>query len=177
MTIHSSWDCCGIRGVTYSLSSSGSCWIISLWKAGRCGSFFSPGTYGVAAFVDRNADLIYQPGEPFLRVDQNHLLVCASGEEKRDIALVIPEGGTPTIAGEIDIAALQARTVHDQLTMSLGLLTASRAITTLDDPRFSMQSAESGLWAPFDFVFNFRPGSTSCRYTIAARSRCCSCTV
>ena len=118
----------------------------------------SPGTYGFAAFVDRNADLIYQPGEPFLRLDQDHLLVCASGEEKRDIALVIPEGGTPTIAGEIDISALQARTVHDQLAASLGLLTATGAITTLDDPRFSMQNAESGLWAPFDFVFNFRPG-------------------
>src|SRR5262245_64036677 len=28
----------------------------------------SPGTYGLAAFADRNADLIYQPGERFLRV-------------------------------------------------------------------------------------------------------------
>jgi pimeloyl-ACP methyl ester carboxylesterase len=118
----------------------------------------SPGTYGLAAFADRNADLIYQPGEPFLRIDPQHLIVCASGEEKRDIALVIPEDGRPRIAGDIDITKLQARTVHDQLTASLGLLTAIGAITTLDDPRFRMENAESGMWAPFDFVFNFRPG-------------------
>ena len=118
----------------------------------------SPGTYGLAAFADRNADLIYQPGEPYLRADPQRLLVCASGEEQRDIALVIPEDGRPHLAGDIDIIALQARTVHDQLAASLGLLTAIGAITTLDDPRFRMENAASGMWAPFDFVFNFRPG-------------------
>ena len=118
----------------------------------------SPGTYGLAAFADRNADLIYQPGEPFLRVDPQRLLVCASGEELRDIALVIPEEGRPRQAGDMDITALQARTVHDQLAASMGLLTAIGAITTLDDPRFRMENAASGMWAPFDFIFNFRPG-------------------
>src|SRR5262249_55772342 len=61
----------------------------------------SPGPYGLAAFADRNADLVYQPGEPFLRVDPQHLIVCASGEEQRDIALVIPEDGRPRVAGDI----------------------------------------------------------------------------
>jgi len=118
----------------------------------------SPGTYGLAAFADRNADLIYQPGEPFLRVDPERLLVCASGEELRDIALVIPEEGRPRVAGDIDLTALQARTVHDQLAASMGLLTAIGTITTLEDPRFRVENAVSGMWAPFDFVFNFRPG-------------------
>ena len=118
----------------------------------------SPGTYGLAAFADRNADLIYQPGEPFLRVDPQRLLVCASGEEQRDIALVIPEEGRPRVAGDLDITALQARTAHDQLTASWGLLTALGAVTTLDDPRFRMENAASGMWAPVDFVFNVRPG-------------------
>jgi len=118
----------------------------------------SPGTYGLAAFADRNADLIYQPGEPFLRVDLQRLIVCASGEEQRDIALVIPEEGRPRRAGDIEITKLQAHTVHDQLAASMGLLTAIGAITTLDDPRFRMENAVSGMWAPFDFVFNFRPG-------------------
>jgi pimeloyl-ACP methyl ester carboxylesterase len=117
-----------------------------------------PGTYGLAAFADRNADLIYQPGEPFLRVDPQQLLVCASGEEQRDLALVIPEEGRPRLTGDIDITALQARTVHDQLAASVGLLTTIGAITTLDDPRFRIENAASGMWAPFDFVFNIRPG-------------------
>jgi hypothetical protein len=118
----------------------------------------SPGTYGLVAFADRKADLIYQPGEPFLRVDPHRLLVCVSSEEKRDIALVIPEDGRPSIAGDIAITELQARTVHDQLTASVGLLSAIGVITTLDDPRFRLENAASGMWAPFDFVFNFRPG-------------------
>jgi hypothetical protein len=109
----------------------------------------SPGTYGLAAFADRNADLTYQPGEPFLRVDPQRLLVCASGEELRDIALVIPEDGRPRVAGDIDITALQARTVHDQLAASVGLLSAIGAITTLDDPRFRMENAASGMWSTF----------------------------
>ncbi len=66
----------------------------------------SPGTYGLAAFADRNADLVYQPNEPFLRLDPQHLIICAPGEEKHDIALVIPENGRPALAGEIDITAL-----------------------------------------------------------------------
>jgi len=118
----------------------------------------SPGTYGLAAFADLNADLIYQPGEPFLRVDPQRLLVCASGEELRDITLVILEEGRPRRAGDIEITKLQAHTVHDQLAVSVGLLAAVGAITTLDDPRFSPENAASGMWAPFDFVFNVRPG-------------------
>jgi pimeloyl-ACP methyl ester carboxylesterase len=118
----------------------------------------SPGRYGLAAFADSNADLIYQPGEPFLRVDSERLIDCGSGEDKRDIALVIPQDGSPRMAGDIDITELQARTVHDQFAASLGLLTAEGAITTLDDSRFGLKNAAAGLWAPFDFVFTFQPG-------------------
>jgi pimeloyl-ACP methyl ester carboxylesterase len=118
----------------------------------------SPGVYGLAAFIDSNADLIYQAGEPFLRVDPQRLIDCASGEDKRDIALVIPQNGKPRVAGDIEITELQARTVHDQFAASLGLLTAVGAITTLDDPRFGRENTATGIWAPFDFVFKFRPG-------------------
>jgi pimeloyl-ACP methyl ester carboxylesterase len=117
-----------------------------------------PGTYGLAAFADRNADLVYQPNEPFLRMDPQRLIVCASGTEKHDSALVIPEDGRPRVAGDIDITALQARTAHDQLNTSLGLLSATGVITRLDDPRFNLENAASGLWAPFDFVFDYHPG-------------------
>jgi pimeloyl-ACP methyl ester carboxylesterase len=118
----------------------------------------SAGRYGLAAFIDSNADLIYQAGEPFLRVDPERLIDCASGEDKRDIALVIPQDGKPRFAGDIEITELQARTVHDQFAASLGLLTAVGAITTLDDPRFGRENAATGMWAPFDFIFKFQPG-------------------
>jgi pimeloyl-ACP methyl ester carboxylesterase len=118
----------------------------------------NPGTYGLVAFADRNEDLVYQPGEPFLPVDPQRLIVCSSGEEKHDIALLIPEDGRARIAGDVDITALQARAAQDQLTASLGVLTAAGTVIGLDDPRFSLENAASGLWAPFDFVFNFHPG-------------------
>ncbi len=118
----------------------------------------SPGTYGLFAFEDRNADLKYQPGEPFLRVEQDRVLHCARGENHPDIALVIPKTGAPRIGGVVDIAALQARTPHDQLAVSLGIVTAVGKIATLDDSRFSEENAKDGLWKPFDFLFTAGPG-------------------
>jgi hypothetical protein len=118
----------------------------------------SPGTYGLAAFEDRDSNLVYRPGEPFLGVDPNRLIACGRGGERRDIALVIPTEGKPRIGGEIDISKLQARTVHDQFAISIGLLTTVGEVTTLDDPRFSEENAKSGMWAPLDFTLKFRPG-------------------
>jgi pimeloyl-ACP methyl ester carboxylesterase len=117
-----------------------------------------PGTYGLFAFEDRNADLKYQPAEPFLRIDPNQLVNCTQGEDHRDIALAIPKTGAPRVDGIVDITALQARTVQDQLTASLGTVTAVGKVTTLDDPRFSEENAKNGLWAPFDFLFTAGPG-------------------
>ena len=115
-------------------------------------------TYGLAAFQDLNRDLKYQPGEPFLRPDASGVFTCAAAEARRDIALRIPAAGRPRVGGTFDVAALQARTLHDQLALTLGQLTAVGEIAALSDARFAEAVAEDGLWRPFDFLFKGRPG-------------------
>ena len=109
-------------------------------------------TYGLVAFQDLNADLKVQPGEPFLRLDAGKLLECKIGGALKDIALVIPAAGQSRIEGEIDISALRARTVDEQMQVSLGQLTAVGVVTSLDDPRFAPEIGEDSLWRPFDFL-------------------------
>jgi pimeloyl-ACP methyl ester carboxylesterase len=124
-----------------------------LEEPGRWGFRASPDTYGLVAFQDLNADLKAQPGEPFLRLDTGKLLECKTGGALKDIALVIPAAGQSRVQGEIDISALQARTVDEQMHISLGQLTAMGVVTSIDDPRFASKIGEESLWHPFDFLF------------------------
>jgi PGAP1-like protein. len=125
---------------------------------GRWQFLTGPGTYGLAAFEDRSRTLIYQPGEPFLRIDQDAPVDCAAEGRVENIALVIPEGGRPRVDGEIDVHAIQVRTPDEQLQLSLGMLTATGEVTSLDDPRFAEQIGRDGLWRPFDFLVEARAG-------------------
>lgn len=126
--------------------------------AGRWQFLASPGTYGLAAFEDSNADSVYQPGEPILRVDDKALITCRDGGRMGDIALRVPTDGRARIEGAIDIARMQVRSVSSQLSLTLGALTSAGEVVSLDDPRFSKERASEGLWRPFDFLYNARPG-------------------
>jgi pimeloyl-ACP methyl ester carboxylesterase len=118
----------------------------------------SAGAYGVAAFQDLNRDLKHQPDEPFLRVEREGLFTCKAGERRSDLALRIPAAGRSRAAETLDIAALQARSFSEQLTLSLGQVTAVGEIANLSDPRFDDAVAQDGLWRPFDFLFKGHPG-------------------
>ena len=117
-----------------------------------------PGTYGVVAFVDVNADGVYQPGEPFLPVDLNELVTCDSRHSSSDMALFITAEGRPRVEGEIDFMKFRARSVSAQLKQSLNTATAYGVVTTFDDPRFKEERATDSLWRPFDFIFDIGPG-------------------
>jgi hypothetical protein len=71
-----------------------------------------PGTYGLVAFVDLNADGVYQPGEPFMPVDTNELVTCDSRHTHSELALFITAEGRSRIEGEIDFMKFQARTAN-----------------------------------------------------------------
>jgi pimeloyl-ACP methyl ester carboxylesterase len=120
--------------------------------------YANPGTYGLVAFEDSNADSVYQPGEPFLTVDLQRLLTCRSGDRKADLALGIPTQGRSRLDRDINFMTFQARTASDQLQMSLGLATAYGEVVTLDDPRFREEQATNSLWRPYDFIFDVHPG-------------------
>ena len=116
----------------------------------------SAGTYALAAFQDLNRDLKLQPDEPYLHPD--HVVTCAAGERHASFALRVPATGRSGRAEILDVAALQVRSFHEQLDLSLGQVTAVGEIASLADPRFSEAIAEDGLWRPFDFLFKGHPG-------------------
>jgi pimeloyl-ACP methyl ester carboxylesterase len=129
-----------------------------LEKPGRWIFTATPGTYGLAAFEDRNADLHYDPDEPALVPADRDFVAYAAGQERRDVALTIPTRGRAPVGGPVDIAAVQARTPPDQLRATLGALAVAGDVVPLDDPRFDREHGAQSLWAPFDFVFDVRPG-------------------
>jgi pimeloyl-ACP methyl ester carboxylesterase len=118
----------------------------------------SAGTYGVIAFQDLNRDLKHQPSEPYLRIEADRIFACKAGERRSDMSLMIPAAGRSRVNEVLDIATLQARTFSQQLEISLSQVTAVGEIASLADPRFDAKVAESGLWRPFDFLFQGRPG-------------------
>ena len=117
-----------------------------------------PGTYGLVAFVDVNVDRVYQPGEPFLRVDTGQLVTCDAVHAQTELALVIPTEGRSRVEGELDFMKFQARSTSAQLKQSLGAATAYGVVTTLDDPRFSEANATNSMWRPYDFIFDVGAG-------------------
>jgi len=127
-------------------------------QAGHWKFWANPGTYGLVAFEDVDADLKYDPGEPYLRLEQDRLVTCKAGEIHKDIAMAIPADGRPREEGGIDVTALQARHSGEQMAATLGEVTAVGEVTTLDDPRFTDEVGVIGLWRPFDFLFDYRPG-------------------
>jgi pimeloyl-ACP methyl ester carboxylesterase len=126
--------------------------------AGRWIFRAAPGTYALAAFEDRNANLVYEPGEPVLDVTPERAITCAAATPVENLDLVVPATGRAAVDGPIDIARLQVHSIHDQLSVRLGAVTAVGEVVSLDDPRFSAEHASQGLWRPFDFLFAARPG-------------------
>jgi pimeloyl-ACP methyl ester carboxylesterase len=118
----------------------------------------APGTYGLVAFKDVNADGVYQQGEPFLPIDASQLVTCDSSHPHTELALFIPTEGRSRFEGKIDFMKFQARTTSAQLQQSLGAATAYGVVTTLNDPRFSEKHAAESLWRPYDFIFDVGPG-------------------
>jgi pimeloyl-ACP methyl ester carboxylesterase len=127
--------------------------------AGRWFFFAGPGSYRLAAFEDKNADLVYQPGEPARRAMTGLVYELTPGQRQQNIELVIPPGGRADVQGPVDILTeLRARSAHHQEARSLGQLSIKGEIVGLDDSRFDPEKARSGLWQRIDFLYEVGPG-------------------
>lgn len=126
---------------------------------GRWFFIMSPGTWHLAAFEDVNANLKYDRDEPALIEQDGELTFDMKRNGRRTgIDLVIPTDGRAPGEGPVDVHALQARAPADQHTFSLGQLVTAGTVTPLDDPIFSRENADRGLWAPLDFSMAVKPG-------------------
>jgi pimeloyl-ACP methyl ester carboxylesterase len=131
--------------------------IIDHYVLERPGTFafaVAPGTYRLAAFADRQHNLVYDPGEPAL-VGQASFQVAA-GDSRDGVELVIPHDAT--LDQTIDIRALQARTPRDQENFSLGRFSVRGDVVDLASPKFGEANGSMGMWRFVDFIFEVGPG-------------------
>ncbi|QJR11774.1 hypothetical protein DSM104443_02857 [Usitatibacter rugosus] len=125
---------------------------------GRWGFIAPAGTYRVSAFEDANRDFRYQPGEPFVAPGAFSPVTCKPGTRVAELTLRVPERTAGRLDETLDLASLTPRDSTSQVNATLGQLTAAGQVTTLADPRFSEDTARSGLWRPFDFLMDGNAG-------------------
>jgi pimeloyl-ACP methyl ester carboxylesterase/uncharacterized protein (DUF2141 family) len=129
-----------------------------LEKPGKWTFYSRPGTYFLTAFLDINNNKIFERDEPAIPFDTKRKFNCAPSEHKSGINLVIPHQGRIPGDAPVDISNLQARSIEEQLNVSLGQALAIGEVISLEDQRFSLENASKGLWKPFDFIWESKPG-------------------
>ncbi len=131
--------------------------VIDHFRLEHAGAFafaVMPGTFRLAAFVDENRNLIYDPGEPALAGQPDFTL--SSGEKRDDVELVIHHD--VHLDKTYDILKMQARAPKDQENFSLGRFTVKGKVVDLDDPKFGEANGKLGMWKFVDFLFDVGPG-------------------
>ncbi|MCP5060058.1 MAG: putative lipase [bacterium] len=117
-----------------------------------------PGRYSIAAFVDRNRNLSFDPDEPARSSQPHTTFDLGPGESQRDIQVLIDPGDRVVAAAPLDIRGLRAEGLQDRLGTTLGQLGAVGEVVDLADPKFSRDNANTGLWRPFDFMLEVGAG-------------------
>ncbi len=123
-------------------------------RSGRFAFGAQPGTFRLAAFEDRNANLTYDSGEAVLAGLSDFEL--APGERLDDIDLVVPHDAS--LDPVFDVLHEQARTPRDQQNFSIGRFTVRGDVVDLSDPKFGQPSGSMGMWRFVDFIFEIGPG-------------------
>ena len=116
----------------------------SLHQMGPYELLVGEGNYQVAAFIDRNHNLVYDRGEPV-------------GQYMRPEGVVVPSGG---VVVNTDIVVSNVRT--DKIDIPIGFTlppkewrafhsTSPGALISLDDPLYSDEYGSKGFWAGMEF--------------------------
>lgn len=127
-------------------------------KPGKWAFYSRPGNYFLTAFQDINNNTVFERDEPAIPFDSSQQFTCTPKSNKAQINLIIPQQGRIPGNAPIDISNLQVRTKTEQLNVSLGQALAVGEILSLEDSRFSHKNAHMGLWRPFDFIWESKPG-------------------
>jgi pimeloyl-ACP methyl ester carboxylesterase len=128
-----------------------------LEKPGRFFFEVLPGAYALGAWEDLNANGIYEY-EPAAPVTASPRYELSPGERLDGIEIVIRPEGRGTGKGPVNIAEIQARSAQEQEEVTVGQLMRLGEIVRLDDPRFSAENGNRGLWKRVDFMHEVGAG-------------------
>lgn len=127
-------------------------------KGGRWKFFATAGKFSIAAFEDVNADLRFQPDEPFVGIGTGREIDCAGGAQFDDLVVTIPATGQPDAPTPSQLQALRTRSAEEQVVRTLGAASALGEVVALTDPRFELANASDGMWRPLDYMVRSPPG-------------------
>lgn len=108
-----------------------------------------PGSYRVAAFIDRNGDFTHQPDSE--ESAHSSTITLSAGKLVKNQSLLL-KTSPQTIPGALKDIVIGGDTGEGFTNFSLGNVVA------LDDTRFSQNNASTGLWKPMTFLKEQRPG-------------------
>jgi pimeloyl-ACP methyl ester carboxylesterase len=117
-----------------------------------------PGEYRLAAFNDRDADLVYEGHEPVLISSSSTTFSMGKGQTESGIELFVPPSARADPGRPIAIRDFESRSAQDQLALTLNQVESVGEVADLSDPRFAAEVAPKGMWAPYDFVFEIGAG-------------------
>ncbi|MGH0033989.1 MAG: esterase/lipase family protein [Myxococcota bacterium] len=110
------------------------------------------GTYRVGAYQDLNRNLKYDSGEPLVRPVDQESLVLDWGERSDFLKLVIEADSGMEVPRSLDIVEAADEAAAREQAVTLRSKVMGGAVTSLDDPRFTAQNGDRGLWRPADFL-------------------------
>ncbi len=138
------------------LTASPAAGVLDSFVLERPGSYFfvvPPGSYQIAAFVDRNRDFTYEPNdEPAAYYGAPTVVPIAAGQKVAGIDVQIPAQPQVRIDFPVAVRDLGKRGTHELPPVQIG------EVVTLDDPRFDAKNGDLGLWQPAEFLFNVGAG-------------------
>jgi pimeloyl-ACP methyl ester carboxylesterase len=103
--------------------------------------------YRVGAFVDRDADLIYQPDrDPAAYATAPPEVELRAGEQRLGVDLDLARLPSAPLGIAVQVDDMGLRTVGDIGNFNVG------AVVQPDDPRFTDANGKLGMWQPLEFI-------------------------
>ncbi|HES60288.1 MAG: alpha/beta hydrolase [Calditrichaceae bacterium] len=117
---------------------------VILHETGPYELFVPEGNYYIAAFIDKNKNLIFDKGEPAGQYKNTQMIKAKSGSIIQDLDILISDSDNKLIDLPIDakIPAKNPNQFHSTL---------PGAIADLDDEIFSDEYGKKGYWNPLEF--------------------------
>ena len=105
------------------------------------------GDYYIFAYLDKNSNLVYDPGEPAGQHDNPQIVRALAGGVVHDIDVAIPEKGKKIeIPHGFKISSTSPKKLYSR---------QAGAIVNLDDELFSEENGAEGFWEPRSFFNKF----------------------